>query len=118
VDFFYNLSRRLEDLDGHRLLAYEALQVLNLLLKLPQPADRHHVFTGLYRSGAAAFVKLHPTPDNGRLDVELACDRGQRRLPAADPFNCCPFELGREHTTTVGFPREVPHAEPPFVALF
>jgi hypothetical protein len=33
--FFYNLTRRLEDLDGHRLLPDQALQIPDLLLELP-----------------------------------------------------------------------------------
>jgi hypothetical protein len=37
VDFFYYLPSRLEDLDGHGLLADKALQLLDLLLELADP---------------------------------------------------------------------------------
>jgi hypothetical protein len=53
--FFYYLTGRLEDLDGHGLLADKALQLLDLLLKLADPAGRDHIFAGRHRGRPATL---------------------------------------------------------------
>ena len=69
--FFYQVSSRLEDLDGHRLLADQALELLDLLLELPNPAGRHDVLARRHGRRPAAIHQAHPVPQNGRLDLQL-----------------------------------------------
>jgi hypothetical protein len=55
--FFYYLPGGLENLDGHRLLADKALQLLDLLLELANPAGRDDVLARRDCSRPAVSVR-------------------------------------------------------------
>jgi hypothetical protein len=64
----------------------------DLPLELAHSADWHHLLASFHGRHAAAVGKLDPPPDQGRLDVQLACDLGDGRNSAgADrPAVVCP----------------------------
>jgi hypothetical protein len=114
VDFFYYLAGRLEDLDGHGLLAGQALQLLDLLLELADPAGRHDVFAGRHRGRPATLDEPHPVPKDARRDPELPGKLGEGLLTRDNPGHRLSLEVDREHPATIGLPCEFRHFRLPF----
>jgi len=114
VDFFYDLPGRLEDLDGHRLLADEALQLLDLLLELADPAGRYDVLAGGHRGRPASLHQAHPVSNDARRNAELSRELGKGLLTRRNPGHRLPLERHRKDPSTIRLPRKLLHDSQPF----
>ena len=114
MDFFYYLPSRLEDLDGHRLLADEALQLLDLLLELADPAGRNHVLASRNRGRPATLHQAYPVSNDARRNAELSRELGKGLLTRRDPGHRLALERHRKDPPTICLPRKLHHDSQPF----
>jgi hypothetical protein len=114
VDFFYYLTGGLEDLDGHGLLADEALQLLDPLLELADPAGRNDVLASRHRGRPATLDKPHPVSNDARRNAELSRELGKGLLTRRDPGHGLALERHRKDPPTICLPRKLHHDSQPF----
>jgi hypothetical protein len=109
TDFFYDLLRRLQDLDLHLLLAQQPLEFANSLMSFAERTEGHDVFVGRDRRGGAGFEAPLPLPHHAGLDVQLARDFRQRLVALQELLDDAPLELHGEDAAAVRFPWELAH---------
>ena len=116
--FFYYLPGGLENLNGHRLLADKALQLLHLLLELSNPAGRDNILARCDCRRPAVLYEAHPVAEHAGRDPELPRELCHGLLTRDDPGDRLPLESDREDPPTVGLPREFLHLQLPFWGPF
>jgi hypothetical protein len=94
--FFDFVSRCLEDLDLHRLLAHQSFELADALVCGPELTSGHHVVVRRDGSGAPLIDQLRPTPDDRGLDIELATELCPRQSLAHDAIDLIVLPFGTE----------------------
>src|SRR6516165_7394882 len=115
--FFYYLARRFQNLNGHGLLAHEALKIPHLLFELTHATEGDDLFSRLDGRLSTALDQPHPIAQNRGRDLQLTRHLSQRRRPRTDALHRGSFEIAREDATTVRLPLEFAHPDPPSLAL-
>src|SRR6266487_1356692 len=112
--FFYQLPGRFQDLDGHRLLAHQTLQILDLLLELPNSTGRNHVLSCSHRRRPAPIDQVHPIAQDRGLNLQLPGKLRQSLLAGMNSAYRLPLKLDRKDATPICLPAYPLHRRPPF----
>ena len=109
VVFLYLVSRRAQDLQVHRLLADQPLQLADLRLGGLELTGRHYVLVGRDRRLAALGDQVLPALQHAARDPQLAAQLRNRDLAPHQPSDLLTLERRREQPPPVRTPWEVLH---------